>query len=73
MQAEKRIFPIATLDFSRIRAVDADITYRATTIVNAPVNSARRRRSGETRGRRVEEPTHFNCNCRRATLKALFN
>lgn len=38
LQAEKRIFPIATLDFSRIRAVDADLTYKATTIVHAPVN-----------------------------------
>ncbi len=38
MQAQERIFPIATLDFSRIRGMDADVTYKATTIANAPVN-----------------------------------
>lgn len=37
MQAEARIFPNATLDFSRIRALDADVRYRAATIADAPI------------------------------------
>jgi uncharacterized protein involved in outer membrane biogenesis len=44
LQAEARIFPVATLNFDRIRKVDADVSYRATTIVNAPVHL----RSGST-------------------------
>jgi AsmA family protein len=36
--AQDRIFPDATLDFTRIRAMDADVTYRAVSIRDAPVN-----------------------------------
>jgi uncharacterized protein involved in outer membrane biogenesis len=45
MQAEARIFPDATLNFDRIRAIDADVTYKAATIADAPINL----RSGSTR------------------------
>ncbi len=38
MQAQQRIFPYATLDFSRIRRIDADVTFKAAEIVNAPVH-----------------------------------
>jgi uncharacterized protein involved in outer membrane biogenesis len=45
LQAEQRIFPTATLNFDRIRALDADVTYRATTIVHSPIQLS----SGSTR------------------------
>ncbi|HEY8002748.1 MAG TPA: AsmA family protein [Phenylobacterium sp.] len=45
MQAEARIFPDATLNFERIRKIDADVTYKADTITQAPINL----RSGSTR------------------------
>jgi uncharacterized protein involved in outer membrane biogenesis len=35
---QARIFPDATLDLSRIRAMDADVTYKALSIRNAPVH-----------------------------------
>lgn len=38
MQARARIFPDATLDFERIRKIDADVTYRAATIRDAPIH-----------------------------------
>ncbi|WP_372785482.1 AsmA family protein [Phenylobacterium sp.] len=38
MQAEARIFPDATLSFSRIRGLDADVSYRAASITNAPIH-----------------------------------
>jgi len=38
MQARERIFPEATLNFDRIRKLDADVTYNATTITQAPIN-----------------------------------
>ena len=38
MQAEARIFPVATLNFDRIRKIDADVTYRADSITQAPIN-----------------------------------
>ena len=44
MQAESRIFPDATLDFDRIRKIDADVTYKAASIRDAPINL----RSGST-------------------------
>ncbi len=37
MQAEARIFPDATLNFDRIRALDADVTFKATSISDAPI------------------------------------
>jgi uncharacterized protein involved in outer membrane biogenesis len=37
LDAEQRLFPDATLDFTRIRAMDADVTYRADSIRDAPV------------------------------------
>lgn len=42
MTAQQRIFPDATLDVSRIRAMDADVTYSARSIRDTPVqlNSA---------------------------------
>ena len=45
MQAEARIFPVATLNFDKIRKIDADVTYKADTITQAPINL----RSGSTR------------------------
>jgi AsmA family protein len=45
MQAQGRIFPDATLNFDRIRALDADVSYKATSIKDAPINL----RSGSTR------------------------
>ena len=36
--AQDRLFPDSTLDFTRIRAMDADVTYRAVSIRDAPVN-----------------------------------
>ena len=45
MQAEARIFPVATLNFDRIRKIDADVTYKADSITQAPINL----RSGSTR------------------------
>ena len=45
MRAEARIFPRATLNFDRIRALDADVSYKAATIRDAPINL----RSGSTR------------------------
>ena len=38
MQARARIFPDATLNFSRIRGLDADVSYKATSITGAPIN-----------------------------------
>ncbi len=38
MQAEARIFPDATLNFSRIRGLDADVSYRAASITGAPIH-----------------------------------
>ncbi|MGZ6016590.1 MAG: AsmA family protein [Phenylobacterium sp.] len=38
LAAENRIFPDATLDTHRIRSIDADVTYKATSIRNAPIN-----------------------------------
>jgi hypothetical protein len=38
LAAENRIFPDTTLDTRRIRSIDADVTYKAATIRNAPVN-----------------------------------
>lgn len=37
MQAEARIFPDATLDFTRIRGLDADVSFAAAAIKNAPI------------------------------------
>ena len=45
MQAEARIFPEATLNFERIRKLDADVTYKAASIKDAPINL----RAGSTR------------------------
>ncbi|HEY3950338.1 AsmA family protein [Phenylobacterium sp.] len=45
LQAQKRIFPESTLDFSRVRAIDADVSFKADAIANAPINL----RSGSTR------------------------
>ncbi|HXA39787.1 MAG TPA: AsmA family protein [Phenylobacterium sp.] len=45
MQAEARIFPDATLNFERIRALDADVTYKAASITDAPIHL----KSGSTR------------------------
>ena len=45
MQAEARIFPVATLNFDRIRKIDADVTYKADSITQAPIDL----RSGSTR------------------------
>ncbi|HEX3363951.1 AsmA family protein [Phenylobacterium sp.] len=45
MRAEAKIFPDATLNFDRIRALDADVTYKAASITEAPVPL----RSGSTR------------------------
>ena len=45
MQAEAKIFPDATLNFDRIRALDADVTFKAASITDAPI----RLRSGSTR------------------------
>ncbi|MDB5476806.1 MAG: AsmA family rane protein [Phenylobacterium sp.] len=38
LAAENRIFPDSTLDTRRIRSIDADVTYKAVSIRNAPVN-----------------------------------
>jgi uncharacterized protein involved in outer membrane biogenesis len=38
LQAKQRLLPDATLKVDRIRAIDADVTYRAASIHNAPVN-----------------------------------
>ena len=38
MQAEARIFPVATLNFDKIRKIDADVTYRAAAISQAPIS-----------------------------------
>lgn len=43
--AQQRLFPDSTLDVSRIRAIDADVRYRATSIRDAPVSL----RSGSVR------------------------
>jgi uncharacterized protein involved in outer membrane biogenesis len=45
MQQEARIFPDATLDFKRIRGLDADVSFKADSITGAPINL----RSGSTR------------------------
>jgi AsmA family protein len=45
MQAQARIFPDATLNFDRIRKLDADVTYKAASITAAPINL----RSGSVR------------------------
>jgi uncharacterized protein involved in outer membrane biogenesis len=37
LQAEQRFLPDATLDVSKIRAVDADVTYKADAVRSAPV------------------------------------
>ena len=37
LQAEQRIFPDATLNFDRIRNLDADVTYKAASITDAPI------------------------------------
>lgn len=43
LRAQQRIFPDSTLKVDRLRAMDADVTYRATSIVDAPLklNSGR--------------------------------
>ena len=38
MQAEARIFPEAKLNFERIRKIDADVTYWAASITDAPIH-----------------------------------
>ncbi|WP_309606155.1 AsmA family protein [Phenylobacterium sp.] len=38
MQAEAKIFPDATLNFQRIRNLDADVTFRAASITEAPIH-----------------------------------
>ncbi|MGZ6018838.1 MAG: AsmA family protein [Phenylobacterium sp.] len=38
MQAEARILPTATLNFDRIRHLDADVTYKADDVTEAPIN-----------------------------------
>ncbi|MFC3069468.1 AsmA family protein [Phenylobacterium soli] len=38
LAAENRIFPDSTLDTRKIRSIDADVTYKATSIRGAPVN-----------------------------------
>src|SRR5262249_11325488 len=38
MAAQQRIFPDATLDFDRIRKLDADVTYKAVRISKAPID-----------------------------------
>lgn len=38
MRAQARIFPDATLNFSRIRGIDADVSYKAASITGAPIN-----------------------------------
>lgn len=38
LAVENRIFPDSTLDVSRIRRIDADVTYKALSIHDAPVN-----------------------------------
>jgi uncharacterized protein involved in outer membrane biogenesis len=43
--AQSHIFPEATLNFDRIRAVDADVSYKAASMAHAPINI----RSGSTR------------------------
>jgi uncharacterized protein involved in outer membrane biogenesis len=45
MQAQAKIFPDATLNFSRIRGLDADVSYKASSITGAPINL----RAGSTR------------------------
>lgn len=47
MQVEKRIFPDATLNFDRFRAVDADVSFKAGAIKDGPIPL----RSGSTRVR----------------------
>jgi uncharacterized protein involved in outer membrane biogenesis len=38
LASENRIFPDSTLDTRRIRSIDADVTYKAAAIRNAPIN-----------------------------------
>jgi len=38
MRAEARIFPDATLNFERIRGLDADVSYKASSITDAPIH-----------------------------------
>ncbi|HEY8572361.1 AsmA family protein [Phenylobacterium sp.] len=38
LNAQQRLFPDSTLKVDRIRAIDADVSYRAATIRDAPVN-----------------------------------
>ena len=38
LQSEQRLLPDATLNVDRIRSIDADVTYKAASIHNAPVN-----------------------------------
>jgi AsmA family protein len=38
LNAQQRIFPDSTLKVDRIRAIDADVSYRATSIRDAPIN-----------------------------------
>lgn len=45
MRAQQRIFPDATLNFSRIRGLDADVSFLAVSITDAPVHL----RSGSAR------------------------
>jgi AsmA family protein len=45
MRAEAKIFPDATLNFDRIRALDADVTFKAASIRDAPISL----KSGSTR------------------------
>lgn len=47
LQAQQRIFPDSTLKVDRIRAIDADVTYKALTIRDAPI----RLKSGSVRVR----------------------
>lgn len=79
LNAQQRLFPDTTLDVSRIRALDADVRYRAASIRDAPISltagSVRiRLDSGLLRANplRLELPRgrvegHVNLNARRAT------
>ncbi|MBS0362312.1 MAG: AsmA family protein [Proteobacteria bacterium] len=45
LQAQRRIFPDSTLNFSKIRGLDADVSFKADAIVHAPIDL----RAGSTR------------------------
>jgi uncharacterized protein involved in outer membrane biogenesis len=38
MRADAKVFPVATLNFSRIRGLDADVSYKAASITGAPIH-----------------------------------